>query len=894
MDNQQESAAPSEKEHAKESPLKTSFSSAGGASLPPPPLELTAGRGMPVIQRQEDTDNESSDEEAFMDAFTFVVHPIGGPATRIFTGDPLYIWSDMDWEQFYALSFDGPPMILDMSVSGPDGLYEMEALQTDAAMPNQFSAELPGVYTVTATVRFDPFSPNWDRTVSSTFTLASRADDAQSAVGEVDPVPYEDFRVGLEIGNVALSQGGVAEQEFSADGTYITLASGDNPGALIRGMYRGEYGVVGFDHPELTRWYVLIPDPTDRTNAIMNNTGGEADSAAYERLGVASGAVLYNILNGTGESVVHLMFDPGSYTILGEGFNESEQPTGEIARYLQVVLSDAGEASLNNNQEYIQDVDNAMGDIGDGNEISLAAVYIPNDTLEPQTLNLFLGPRSEGEGFILVDGTPFASGERNSDVEVRHYEGNTLADVFRDFDQQNEYPDGTIAIEIPENDLGIEYTVAPISTNGSGIFGETSSVLGVIGTGLAIGAVFMPVLALPAGVVMAASGAFSLADHMQEARPNGVEIALDVLSIASGLIQAGSATRFISGRAQTMWYNGGRFVEIGGLVIDGVSTVIINARGLEQIGQILTNDQLSREEKISGVTQIIVQLAITDMLYGVALGGHINAQNRVDELIDDAILEVLTPGQRFQLSNFTDTSLIAISRLEGPELNRMLEIASFNFGVVNGALPSFAALDVTTRSQFLSNFPDNASVAQIFENWSQVGNYGTMFEVMAQERSSRPEDPASYLGQNYVDAHMQNFAEQGAAFVITPEAISNPSFTTLVPEKFVLLRSDMDAIVNQYVSSGSDITVLENGLGLGPGDLSGLDVYVIYLEPGAVNYGMPNGNELGANQWWLPGGMTPSGGREATIQGPAIVHDNDINNILNAFPHQQLSTATSP
>lgn len=67
--------------------------------------------------------------------------------------------------------------------------------------------------------------------------------------------------------------------------------------------------------------------------------------------------------------------------------------------------------------------------------------------------------------------------------------------------------------------------------------------------------------------------------------------------------------------------------------------------------------------------------------------------------------------------------------------------------------------------------------------------------------------------------------------------------------------------------SGGDSAKLESSLGLKPGTLGNNPVRVDVSSPSGLR--MPSGNEIGANSQWRPGGFTPGGIPEATINSPA-------------------------
>ncbi len=66
-----------------------------------------------------------------------------------------------------------------------------------------------------------------------------------------------------------------------------------------------------------------------------------------------------------------------------------------------------------------------------------------------------------------------------------------------------------------------------------------------------------------------------------------------------------------------------------------------------------------------------------------------------------------------------------------------------------------------------------------------------------------------------------------------------------------------------YQTTGGDIRVVEQRLGLNPGDFDNVQVAVIERP----NVQIPAGKELGANANWIPGGYTSGGIPEAVIPG---------------------------
>jgi hypothetical protein len=77
---------------------------------------------------------------------------------------------------------------------------------------------------------------------------------------------------------------------------------------------------------------------------------------------------------------------------------------------------------------------------------------------------------------------------------------------------------------------------------------------------------------------------------------------------------------------------------------------------------------------------------------------------------------------------------------------------------------------------------------------------------------------------------------------------------------FVIPKNVADEIVEQ---AGSDVPKLEELLGLEPGTLGEHPIRVDVETPKGLE--MPQGNELGTNENWLPGGYTSGGLPEARV-----------------------------
>lgn len=166
-------------------------------------------------------------------------------------------------------------------------------------------------------------------------------------------------------------------------------------------------------------------------------------------------------------------------------------------------------------------------------------------------------------------------------------------------------------------------------------------------------------------------------------------------------------------------------------------------------------------------------------------------------------------------------------------------------------------------------------------------------QVLDTPKGERPA-PSEYLDDEYIKAHIQAFDEQGGAFIAVSSWVEGSRYPSFPLKKYVMLKSDMENAIATYRSSGK-ITDLEDALGYSRGDLEGLEdeLYVFFLDSKDYKFEIPDGNEIGANSLWEPGGQTSGGFKEATIvnrKNPdqPLSHDNDIGSLQAQLPHEKL------
>lgn len=128
-------------------------------------------------------------------------------------------------------------------------------------------------------------------------------------------------------------------------------------------------------------------------------------------------------------------------------------------------------------------------------------------------------------------------------------------------------------------------------------------------------------------------------------------------------------------------------------------------------------------------------------------------------------------------------------------------------------------------------------------------------EILRTVKGNRP-DPSTYLSKSYIDNHLSEFKDGVTKIVweAPTRDVGPPSGT------FVMPKSVADDLI---AKSNGDISKLEELLSLEKGSLGENPVRLDIAEPTGLR--MPSGNEVGANDQWVPGGFTGGGIPEATI-----------------------------
>ncbi|HEY1839508.1 MAG TPA: hypothetical protein VGG53_04665 [Mycobacterium sp.] len=134
-------------------------------------------------------------------------------------------------------------------------------------------------------------------------------------------------------------------------------------------------------------------------------------------------------------------------------------------------------------------------------------------------------------------------------------------------------------------------------------------------------------------------------------------------------------------------------------------------------------------------------------------------------------------------------------------------------------------------------------------------------EILALPKGSRP-DPYDYLSPEYIEQHLDKFHEGATRFM--PESnLDKYGIAQRDGTSFIMPKSEADALIEAI---RGDPRAMEKALGLIEGFLDSNKIVRIDIgHPHEFDLRMPSGNELGANDQWIPGGKLPDGASEAVI-----------------------------
>jgi len=136
--------------------------------------------------------------------------------------------------------------------------------------------------------------------------------------------------------------------------------------------------------------------------------------------------------------------------------------------------------------------------------------------------------------------------------------------------------------------------------------------------------------------------------------------------------------------------------------------------------------------------------------------------------------------------------------------------------------------------------------------------------ILSIPKGKRPA-PETYLKRRYIRRHLKNF-KAGASCIVSKELLERyhgDSIGKADNSQFIMMKSEMDSVL---MRSHGDLSRIEHELGIPAGAWKHRVLVRIDIpKPKKLKLRMPSGNEIGANVLWLPGGLLPTGYKEAVI-----------------------------
>jgi hypothetical protein len=182
-------------------------------------------------------------------------------------------------------------------------------------------------------------------------------------------------------------------------------------------------------------------------------------------------------------------------------------------------------------------------------------------------------------------------------------------------------------------------------------------------------------------------------------------------------------------------------------------------------------------------------------------------------------------------------------------------------------------IDVVTRKPAFREIPERIQVwNSLPEEIQQEIQNGLLPGIKVEDILNMPiyPDPTTYFKAEYIAQHLKAFEGGVTKFIANPPSGPIGSLTGT----FVLPKQQADMLVQQ---SGGNIQKLEKLLGLEQGTL-GNNPFRIDIE-NPVGLRMPDGNESGANYFWIIGGRTSGSGgfiKEAKIDRTSDYISNPV------------------
>lgn len=472
--------------------------------------------------------------------------------------------------------------------------------------------DFPGEHTIVCRVQFHPGngSPWAPEYIEYRQRVRPLEDIAADAFAQSESADFVRFRAGLEMQHLALSQYGVADQDFG--GTHIQ-SSGPNPAVpgTAPDLVHHTYTVTPVQGATRFRWYALYADEAGMPTK---------DYFGFRRIDVA-GQNAYDM--GEGTSARWIIASHNIYTIVCEQRDDADQLLGK-AIYRQVVHSKKKQEAVESWRGYMARVDEQIQTIDEDRRVGIRASYVNRETGAVLSPSLFIGPDTRQPGQIkLLDLTP--------GIDRIEYSGEDVQAVLEDFRRGNSYPTGRLTLEIPANEAEVPPLSAIIDTDGESDWATWAAGLGWASLGLAVlgvaaavipgGQVVAPALFIAAAGAGMASSGLSIYDELQQAEVSGLSIAIDVLGIASSIVGGAAAFRTArQGIPVALANRSTQYLLYTGVGLDVTSGVLLSIDAFDQLLDIL-DGEMPEGEKISAIVRILASLAINGGLIALSVQG---------------------------------------------------------------------------------------------------------------------------------------------------------------------------------------------------------------------------------------------------------------------------------
>jgi len=124
--------------------------------------------------------------------------------------------------------------------------------------------------------------------------------------------------------------------------------------------------------------------------------------------------------------------------------------------------------------------------------------------------------------------------------------------------------------------------------------------------------------------------------------------------------------------------------------------------------------------------------------------------------------------------------------------------------------------------------------------------------------------PSTYLDASYISNHLAKF-DNGGSYLVPTEVLDQFGRNLIgrLDGQFIAPAGEIDDLL---AAANGNISVIEDALGIPSGAWQGKQLSRIDISStSSHNRRLPSGNEAGANENWIPGGVTSGGKSEAVV-----------------------------